>query len=151
MAALDLQTGSEAVLARALQLATAHAARLVLLHVIEAEPLSHAASVSGRSESDLRSRVKRQALATIEPLLIESGRTRRTEVQVEFGSPHDIITRMAKERHADVIVVGPGKRRTRKERIPGLHDGQGDQDSAYICPRGQKAVKRTLSTGGGRR
>ena len=119
VAALDLQTGSDAVLARALQLATAHAARLVLLHVIEDESLSQAASVSGRSESGLRDQLKRQVLATIKPLLIESGRTRRTEVQVKFGSPHGVITRMAEERHADVIAVGPGKGRSLKERVLG--------------------------------
>ena len=118
VAALDLETGSGAVLARSIQLAKAHAARLVLLHVIEAEPLSKAASPS-RSESDLRNRLKRQALATIEPLLIKSGRTRRTAMQVEFGPPHSIITRVAKERHADVIVVGPGKGRSLKERALG--------------------------------
>ena len=67
VAALDLQTGSEAALDRALQLATAHAARLVLLHVIEDEPLTQAASVSGRSESDLRDQLRRQAVATIAP------------------------------------------------------------------------------------
>ena len=119
MAAFDLEAGSEAVLTRAIQLARTHAARLVLLHVVEAEPLLQAAFASGRRENNLRRQVKRQALATIEPLLIESGRTRRTEVQVEFGSPHDIITHMAKERHADVILVGPGKGRTSRERFLG--------------------------------
>ena len=119
LAALDLEAGSAAVLTCAIQLATAHSARLILLHVIEAEPLSQAASVLGRSENELRTQLKRQALATIEPLLIESGRTRRTEVQVEFGSPHDIITHMAKERHADVILVGPGKGRSLRERFLG--------------------------------
>lgn len=107
VAALDLEAGSGAVLTRAIQLATAHAARLVLLHVIETELLSQAVSVPGRSENDLRNQLKRQALATVEPIFIESGRSRRTDVQVEFGSPHDVITRMAEARHADVIVVGP--------------------------------------------
>jgi nucleotide-binding universal stress UspA family protein len=119
LAALDLEAGSNAVLTRAIQLATAHGARLILLHVIEAEPLSQAASVSGRSENELRHQLKRQALATIEPLLIKNGRTRRTDVQVEFGSPHDIVTHVAKERHADVIVVGPGKGRSIRERFLG--------------------------------
>jgi nucleotide-binding universal stress UspA family protein len=40
-------------------------------------------------------------------------------VQVQFGSPHDIITRMAEKRHTDVIVVGPGKRRSLKEKVLG--------------------------------
>lgn len=119
VAALDLEAGSAAVLTRAIQLATAHGARLILLNVIEDEPLSQAASVSGRSENDLRDQLKRQALATIEPLVMESRRTRRTEVQVEFGSPHDIITRMAEERRADLIVVGPSTGASLKERLLG--------------------------------
>lgn len=117
--AVDLNVGSAAVLTRGIQLATAHAAKLVLLHVIEAEALSQAASVLARSESDLRNQIKRQALATIEPLLIQSERTKPIDVQVEFGPPHDIITRMAEQRHADVIVVGPGKRRSLKEKFLG--------------------------------
>jgi nucleotide-binding universal stress UspA family protein len=118
VAALDLETGGETVLARSIQLATAHAARLILLHAIEAEPLSRAA-LWGRSETHLRKQLKRQALATIEPLLIERGRTRRTAVQVEFGPPHGIITRLAEQQHADLIVVGPGKGRSLKERVLG--------------------------------
>ena len=78
VAALDLEAGSDEVLARAIQLATAHAARLIVLHVVEAEPLSQAAAVSGRSEDELRDDLKQHALAAIEPLVIESGRTRRT-------------------------------------------------------------------------
>jgi hypothetical protein len=38
-------------------------------------------------------------------------------VQVEFGPPHGIITRLAEQQHADLIVVGPGKGRSLKERV----------------------------------
>jgi nucleotide-binding universal stress UspA family protein len=120
LTAFDLETASDATLTRAIQLARTHDARLVLLHVIEAEPMLQAASLSGRSESDLRSQLKRGVLARIEPLLIACGRTRRTDMQVEFGSPHDVIKRMAKKQHADVIVVGPSKKRSLKERILGV-------------------------------
>lgn len=68
LAAINLKAGGDAVLTRAIQLATAHAARLVLLHVIEGEFLSPATSVSGHRANDLRSRLKRQARAIIEPL-----------------------------------------------------------------------------------
>jgi len=119
LAALDLAAGSDAVLVRAIQLATAHAARLHVLHVIEAEPLSHVAALSDRSENDLRNELKRHALSMIETLLIENGRTRRTKVNIEFGAPHAIVTHVAGERGADVIVIGPGKGHSLKEKVLG--------------------------------
>jgi nucleotide-binding universal stress UspA family protein len=119
VAALDLEAGSDVVLTRAIQLASAHGARLIVVHVIEADPSSEAAELSGRSENELRDDLKRQALATIEPRVVESGRTRRTEVQVAFGSPHAAITRVADERHADVIIIGPGKAGSLKEKVFG--------------------------------
>ncbi len=119
VAAVDLEAGSKKVLARAVQLATAHTARLLVLHVIAAEPLSQIAALSDRSESDLQEDLKRQAFSAIELLLTESGRTRLTDVRIEFGAPHDVITRVASERHADVIVIGPGKGRSLREKVLG--------------------------------
>jgi len=117
--ALDLESGSDAVLARAIQLATAHAARLLVLHVIEAEPLQQVAALLGRSETDLEEDLERQAISAIEALLIEGQRTRRTDIQVEFGAPHEVITRIAGERHADVIVIGKGKGQSLREKVLG--------------------------------
>jgi nucleotide-binding universal stress UspA family protein len=119
IAALDLEAGSDAVLARAIQLASAHAAWLLLLHVIEAESLSHAAAASGRSESDLQDQMRQQALATIEASLLDHGRARRNEVRVEFGSPHEVIARVIDERSVDLVVVGPHKRQSLKEKVLG--------------------------------
>jgi nucleotide-binding universal stress UspA family protein len=76
--ALDLEIRSDAVLARAVQLAVTHAAQLVLLHVIERETLSYVAGVSGRSETDLQDELKQQMLTRLEALLSETGRTRRS-------------------------------------------------------------------------
>lgn len=109
LVALDLEGEGDAVLARAVQLAGEHAAWLVLLHVIETVSLSHAVAVSGQSESDLRVQLRRQAVARIGESLVETSRTRRTDVRVEFGSPHEVITRVAGERSADLVVLGPGK------------------------------------------
>jgi nucleotide-binding universal stress UspA family protein len=119
LVALDLEAGSESVLSRAALLAGAHAAWLVVLHVIEAEPLSQAAAHMKLSESELRDQLERQAIAAIEPLIVEGGRTRRTDIRVEFGSPQKIITHVARERHADIAVIGPGKGRTLKDKILG--------------------------------
>ncbi|MEP7456575.1 universal stress protein [Phyllobacterium sp. SB3] len=119
IAALDLEAGSTAVLARAIQLSTAHAARLLLLHVIEAEPLTQIAALSDRRESDLRIELNRQAVRDIESLVSESGGKRLMDVQIEFGAPHEVINRIAGERIADLIVIGPGKRDSLKEKILG--------------------------------
>jgi nucleotide-binding universal stress UspA family protein len=119
LAALDLQTSSDAVLGRAAQLASAHAARLVVLHVIDAQSLSQAATHMKLSERELQDRLKQQAIAAIESLIVESGRTRRTDVRVEFGSPHEVIADVARERYVDVAVIGPGKGRTLKDKILG--------------------------------
>jgi nucleotide-binding universal stress UspA family protein len=107
LAALDLEPGSEAVLARAVQLASAHGAWLVLLHVVDSESLSDIVDGSGRSETDLQEQLRQQALTRLEESLVETGRTRRTDVRVEFGSPHEVITRVAEERSADLVVIGP--------------------------------------------
>lgn len=119
LTALDLEVGSKAVLARAAQLASAHAAWLVVLHVIEAEPLYDVAAHMKVGESELREQLRRQAIAAIKPLIAESGRTRRTDVWVGFGSPHEVITRVVRERHADLAVMGPGKGSTFKDKVLG--------------------------------
>lgn len=119
LAAVDLEAGSDAVLARAARLAGAHSARLVVLHVIDAEPLSHAAAHMKLDAGELREQLERQAIAAIEPLIGESGRTQRTDVRVAFGSIHEVITHVADDLSADVVVIGPGKGRTLKDRILG--------------------------------
>ena len=42
-------------------------------------------------------------------------------MRVEFGSPHDVITRVAGERSADLVVLGPGKStgRSLREKVLG--------------------------------
>lgn len=119
IAALDLEAGSDGVLARAIQVAAAHAAQLIVLHVIEAEPVLQMASHLNLGESDLRDRLEQQALAAIEPLVIECRRLRRTDVRVAFGSPHEVIVDVARERDADLIVLGPGKKHTLRDKILG--------------------------------
>ena len=109
LAALDLEAGSDVVLARAVQLATVHGAVLVVLHVIEAEPVSPAAAHMNLTQGELRAQLEQQAIAALEAKLIENHWTRQTEVHVAFGPPHEVITHAARERHADVVVIGPGE------------------------------------------
>ena len=117
--ALDLEAGSDTVLARAIQLAAAHAARLLILHVIKAEALPQAAALTGRSESTLQEDFRQQALSTIDALAAESMRAQLADVQIMFGTPHENITRIADEQRADVILIGPGRRRSLKEKVLG--------------------------------
>jgi len=57
----------------------------------------------------------------MEEYLVKFGRTRRTDVRVEFGSPHSVITQLAAERSADLVVLGSGKKhaRTLREKVLG--------------------------------
>lgn len=107
LVALDLEGEDGPVLARAVQLAEEHAAWLVLLHVIETEPLSGV--TSGQSERDPRDELRQHAVMRIEASLVDAGRTRRTDVRVKFGSPHAVIAQMACERSADLVILGPGQ------------------------------------------
>ncbi len=119
LAALDLEPGSDAVLARAAQLASAHASKLVVLHIIEAESLSDAAAHMNIDESELRDQLRREGGATIERLIAAHGHTLRADIRIEFGSAHEVITRVAHERRAQIIVVGPGKGHTLEDRFLG--------------------------------
>jgi nucleotide-binding universal stress UspA family protein len=119
VAALDLADDHTAVLDRAAQLAAAQAAWLVVLHVIETDTLTEGAAMSKRGRSGWRALLKRQAFDAIEPLLVATGRTRRIQMRVEFGAPHRVITHTAERRHANLIVIGPGKRDSLSTKVLG--------------------------------
>ena len=119
LAAIDLEDGSRAVLGRAAHLADMHAARLIVLHVIEAEPLSHAAHHMKRDESELRGHLQREAIAVIEALVAESELTQCTDVRVELGYPYEAIMEAVVALCADVVVIGPGKGSTLKDKFLG--------------------------------
>jgi len=118
VAALDLEAGSDVVLGRAIQLAREHGARLVATHVIETDALSHAAALSARGETNLKESLRRQAHAAISALLFEGGPV-SADVEVSFGAPHTVITSMANERDADLVVIGPGKGHSLREKVLG--------------------------------
>lgn len=110
LAALDLQSDSEAVLMRALQLAEAHSARLVLLHAIEAGALEGAGEVSGQGEAALREAFMRQARDSVDGLLAGVADQARIEVRVEVGPAHAAINAAAGALGAGLVVLGPGSR-----------------------------------------
>src|SRR5690625_1231866 len=120
LAALDLEGDSEAVLMRALQLAQAHAARLVLLHAIEADTLEQAGAAPGCTEEGLREMLERQAREAIGALLDGAAAPESVQVQVHFGPAHAAITSAAKGAGADLVLVGPGsKARALRGRVLG--------------------------------
>ncbi len=118
VAALDLEAGSDAVLARAVQLATEHGARLVVVHVVEAPSLALAPSPPERHETDLEARLTHQAQAAISALLAEGGSV-SADVEVGFGAPHAVITDVAGTRGADLVVIGPGQYHSLGEKVLG--------------------------------
>lgn len=107
VAALDLEDGSHAVLARAVQLAREHGARLVVAHVVEAP-----------SEAGLEAHLNRDAHAAISALLADAG-PMSADVEIAFGAPHTVITALAGAQDADLVVIGPGKGHTLGEKILG--------------------------------
>lgn len=110
LAALDLGGDSEAVLMRALQLAQAHEARLVLVHAIEADSLDQAAAASGCNEDGLRQAMERQARETIAGLLEGTAEPESAGVRIEFGPAHAAIIATAEQLGADLVMLGPGAR-----------------------------------------
>ncbi|MFN7163858.1 MAG: universal stress protein [Hyphomonas sp.] len=115
LAAVDLDD-SEAVLARAAQLAANHGAWLIVLHVIDDEALTRAAAVAPGGEPALRDLLKREATARLDAAISGFGRVRRNDVLVAFGAAHEVIARMAGERSVDLVVLGPGRSKGRSLR-----------------------------------
>lgn len=119
LAAIGQTKKHDVVLSRAIQLATLHSARIVLLHVIESDPSAEFIGVSARKKSDLRESLQSQASAKLKELLVDSGRVRRSDVRIEFGAPHELITRVASDISADLIVIGAHQRQSLSAKILG--------------------------------
>jgi len=112
--ALDLAPGSERVAARARQLAEEHGARLVALHVVEDLPASEAALPGGLEPGLLTTLLEDSGHERLRSLLGPAA-----ELHVEAGLPHALITRLAGDCAADLVVIGPGVARGLRERVFG--------------------------------
>ncbi|HWL48099.1 MAG TPA: universal stress protein [Sphingomonadaceae bacterium] len=114
VAAIALETATDPVAERALQLARQHGAHLVLVHVLE--NLSLIEDVAGWAT--LRQALEARAREHIEQLL--AGRDRPDlEIVIEQGRAHARIEAVARARNADLLIIGPGNPRTLGERLLG--------------------------------
>lgn len=108
LAVVDLGPDSQAVVRRARQLCVASEARLTLLHVVEfvpAEPLSDALLPTVQIEAELIDRAR----ARLAALDAELG-VRASHLEVASGNVKSEITRLAREGHHDLIVIGSHER-----------------------------------------
>ena len=96
--ATDFSAGSLRALPYALSLAEENQAHLILLHVIPLVPLQHQESVSENAHERLRALIPPEATDWCRP-----------ECIVRFEFPAEGILNLAREEHADLIVMGVHK------------------------------------------
>lgn len=118
VAALALETDSDPVVGRALQLAHQHEARLIFVHAVEG-------AIPGDGLPDsfdaaaLRAIVERDAADQIKQLTGNSGSKVAADIVVRAGKPYRLIDEVAQHESADLIVIGPGKAKNVREKIFG--------------------------------
>ena len=117
LAAVALEGHDDPVAGRAAQLAEQHGARLIALHVIEgldAEKQYFPAHADRRAINEI---LKANARDQLKELFEKASDP--AEVVVETGKPHDVIDRLIRQYAADLVVIGPGKGRTVREKMFG--------------------------------
>ena len=117
LAAVALEGHDDPVAGRAAQLAEQHGARLIAVHVIEdidaEKQYFPAHSDHGAIHEILNTDARDRLSALFEPT------SDPKEIVVETGKPHDVIDRLIRQHAADLVVIGPGKARTVRERMFG--------------------------------
>lgn len=117
VAALSLETDNDPVARRALQLAAQHEARLVLVHIIE--NIGDDATWKTIGTVSPLSALRQQADGRIRRMIGSDGQHDRVEIVVDAGAAHAIINDLAQRAGADLLVIGPGKPQTVRERFFG--------------------------------
>lgn len=118
VAALALETESDPVAGRALQLARRHEARLVLVHAVEGD-LPHEPGLPGSLDAAALKRMLEQDAADRIGRLIGGAPGTATEIVISAGKPHRIIEEVAEREGAGLVVIGPGKARNLREKVFG--------------------------------
>jgi manganese transport protein len=98
--AVEFTAGDDAVLEHAANLARAHAAPLVLLHVVEGA----GASLFGPDTADQESRQDQEAMAVLVEHLHREGL--QAEGVLGYGTPAKELVRLAREGNLDLLVLG---------------------------------------------
>ena len=105
---VDLTDDSLVIGRRARALATAFGAQIDVLHVVEyipVEPMGETLMPAVEIEDELLDRAKQRLLALAEQLGVPA-----TSCRVEAGNVKSEIVRIARELHADLIVLGSRER-----------------------------------------
>lgn len=118
VAALALETDSDPVVGRALQLAHQHEARLIFVHAVEG--VIPGDGLPGSFDAvALRAIVERDATDQIKQLTGYSGSKVVADIVVRTGKPYRLIDEVAQHEGADLIVIGPGKAKNIREKVFG--------------------------------
>lgn len=118
VAALALETDSDPVAGRAIQLARQHEARLIFVHAVEDALPIHGLPVS-LDVSALHATVERNAADRIRQLTGNPGSEATVKIVVETGKPYRVIDEIVQCEDADLIIIGPGKAKNMREKVFG--------------------------------
>lgn len=116
IAGLALDGEDEPVLARAMQLAERHGARLILVHVIEA--MTHGGAEALDADA-AKAMLARAAADRLDEVVARGVPGARPECVVAEGRPFEVITDLLHREQADLVVIGPGKPRNMREKLFG--------------------------------
>jgi nucleotide-binding universal stress UspA family protein len=106
--ATDFSKASARALQEATKLAQEHRARLLIVHVIEPVPYAAGAEFDGAEiYARLEDMAQRNAQSSMEKLMARLKKSSfRAESLLLRGSPHEQIVKAAKNKKADMIVIG---------------------------------------------
>jgi nucleotide-binding universal stress UspA family protein len=119
LAGLDFSQPSRTALDQALSLAREREARLLILHVIDAEGLHEAAHLAGIPEGDLRKKLEKERRQRVEEVVAEAREGNGDvpcQVHIAWGRPFQEILRGAAEHAVNLIVLGTAGRSADLER-----------------------------------
>lgn len=118
IAGVALEDGGQAALGRAVQLAQGHNARLVLVHVLENLFLLEDDIDTWATLASLHEALEENARKQITEMLADLGHT-QAEIVIRQGRAHECIEYIARTHKADLLIIGPGRPETLRERLFG--------------------------------
>jgi CBS domain-containing protein/nucleotide-binding universal stress UspA family protein len=117
LAATDYSPGADDALVHAAMLARLTGARLVVLHVLPAQPPGRDPSNLWGSGEDTRAKEKERLAAHVAGLVADAGLPH--EIEVTWGNPAAAIVEFASGRKSDLIVIGAQGMSQRKDGLLG--------------------------------